>query len=241
VQANQDIHLSVQLRRAGVFDNDHAVLASRTVQVKEGDVQDVLFDLAVGEIRGTVIDPDGRPMAHTQIQFQRHGGDEGWSWLSTTSDADGLFHLSQAPAGNYQPEVDIPGHAMKPAPQIVVRAGEPTVGVRIELVTAVKVSGTLVFPKPPGDAKLQWVWLQFTPKAGGHTIGIPVDDETLEFSSDQLTTTTYTAHLHTWPQLEHGYRPTELRVVGDTRDVALHFEANPPPPKTQPAAGGDGK
>jgi hypothetical protein len=49
--------------------------------------------------------------------------------------------------------------------------------------------------------------------------------------------------LHTWPQVDHGYRQTELLVVGDMQSVVLHFKANPPPPpqQAQPAASGDGK
>ena len=65
---------------------------------KGQDVKDVRIELPPsGELRGTVRDPQGRPIAKANV-----GINDGVTWQSTYSTDDGNFHFASVPGGEYR-------------------------------------------------------------------------------------------------------------------------------------------
>jgi protocatechuate 3,4-dioxygenase beta subunit len=72
--------------------------------VPEVERYDVAFELATGRVAGTVVGPDGRPLAGVEVRLGREGG-EAFTMLSfnsrVTTDSNGRFSFVNVDPGDY--------------------------------------------------------------------------------------------------------------------------------------------
>jgi hypothetical protein len=110
--------------------------ASAEITVGDEPVAGVDFRLSAGgNVTGTVVGPDGQPLADAQVSTAPVESEwpvwlpAGLSWISTTTDEDGAYTLEHLAPGEYTLYLSVPGCAEATREKVVVREGETTAGV----------------------------------------------------------------------------------------------------------------
>jgi protocatechuate 3,4-dioxygenase beta subunit len=130
-----------------------------------GVVSDINFGLAIGgTIRGTVVDPNGQPVANMQINIFDYQTDR-WRG-SSQSNADGEYEIRKIPAGTYRIEND-PWQSnyarqfyngqddWEKATPVVVNAGGVVEGINFQLALGGSISGMVTDPNGQPVANIQ--------------------------------------------------------------------------------------
>lgn len=145
------------------------VFAERVVILEAADVEEVLFRITTGELRGLVRSSRLRgPLAYASVSVQAADGGGGAA-LRTTTDIDGAFRFDDVPAGDYALIADAKGHAGALEGPVSVAANGPAPPVTITLEGSVTVRGVVELPNAAGAAP--YVFLYFAPSGDGDARG----------------------------------------------------------------------
>ena len=177
--------------------------------------------LSTGSVSGRVYAPDGRPLEGVPVHAVSVGKDNQW-WRQNFAITrnDGTFTIEPVAAGTYRIETRADGYARGMSADFEIREMQQRSGVELRLTEAMTVTGTVTLnglEEPP-----QYQWLMASRDEDGASDASGIDDETGEFSLDQLGPGTWTLRVAT----EHGeeaFEPVTIEVNESRSDLALEF------------------
>jgi len=203
-----DLWLSVNnSSESGVFMGSGGNLWSVSMKLAEGEAKEVAIDIATSAMSGVCYLPDGLPAAgvHVQAQGQMKGVKQSGLWLNTVTDAEGAFTFKQVTAGTWSLNASSrgPESARGRLEGIDVNGGVPVQGLRLEMQRSLVVKGRVdlqIF----ASKKPRWSWIGFykipanaaADAIGDYVDGVGIDEDSGQFSSDDLTPGVYRVRLH---------------------------------------------
>src|SRR5262249_11397269 len=146
-------HVWVSIRDKDDNDpTDNRTLLSRQITVKEGETAEVKLAIETGHLRGCVVmAADGKPVRGVLVIANRLAADgkeqDGAeaSGCTAITDDQGRFRMENVQTGGYGFGIHHEGYAKKASRSVQVRRGQDSEEVRIEIITALTVAGTVEF------------------------------------------------------------------------------------------------
>jgi protocatechuate 3,4-dioxygenase beta subunit len=222
VRAGEHIWLSISDGRGDEGMSRH--LASRSLQVKEGETVDIQISVQTGHFRGrAIMAHDGSPVAGLPISASRQqteAGGQDSSHYQVTTDETGRFSVRDCVTGRYLLSVQSEERTLTEAVWVDVRPGEESSEVELRLIAGFKVSGVVEFV-PPLEKRAEWQWIHFQGREGGaQGKGAQIGDGG-RFEVTALAPGKYDAHVYA---SEQGQRETvEVEVTGTMTGLHLKF------------------
>jgi hypothetical protein len=203
-----DIWLSVNnTSDSGVFMGPGGNLYSQNIKLGEAEAKEVAIDITTASMSGVCYLPDGLPAAVVFIQAQGRmkGVEQSGLWLSTVTDAEGVFAFKQVTAGTWSLNANSHGKESTRGrlDGIEVNGGASVEGLRLVLQYSLVVKGRVdlqIF----ASKRPRWSWLGFyrvpangaADAVGDYVEGAGIDGDTGNFSSDELAPGVYRVRLH---------------------------------------------
>jgi hypothetical protein len=237
VGAQPQVWLTIADEESDVLGTERTLLTTM-LAVKEGQTAEVRLAIETGDVRGRVtVAADGSPAAGVGVFASavpgegkpKEGESSGAQYVVITDDK-GRFEIKGIAAGTYAFGVHHEGFAKKPSRPVVVRRGEAGDEVRLELIPAVTVAGTVEIEG--GGKDLNWQWVHFQPTEGDANLeGKGGQVESGRFECGGLAPGKYQVHFYTDAQ---SFEPVALTVTGNMTGVHLKFvRAKPPVPPAE--------
>jgi hypothetical protein len=209
----------------------------KNVPVASGQTVHVPLPVAERDsiITGTVLGPDGSPLAGAKVIADGVGPVVDHLWLSTRSGEDGSFHLA-VPYGDYHLGATMgPTGTIKPAMRHVsVPAGGASGGhvLQFRLPDAV-ISGTVTVSNTPGVTGTVFIWA-WSEDDAFVTTRVPVTDSLGIYSLDVVSNTTW--HVGAVYETPSQYWATREEVVLGNGDATQALVLTGPHAKPGPVA-----
>lgn len=175
-------------------------LATRTIELAEGEAREERFEFDLGSLTGKVVaDQSGQPVPGSGVALASRSGDAtaglsvSFANLSTICGPDGAFHFDAVPAGSYTVMAEAEGYARASLGPVLVpaRGAPPPVLVRLE--HGVTVEGVV---RLPAGAEVDSLFLWVEPEGtGSFAESADVSEESGAFRLARLAPGRYTVHV----------------------------------------------
>lgn len=206
----------------GLMGLTGASIWSDNFELKENEERELRIDINTSSISGLVYDRSGAQLTgmHVMAQGRTKDGDND-VYLHAPVTAQGAFEFDTVPEGRWTLEIRGGGErSMRGKVEgIVVAAGSPVTGLRIEVVPSIMVKGRIDLAMF-GATRPRWAWISIHKLNADGTVGdqlngIGVDMDDGEFSTDDLGVGSYAVRVHGGGENNNGsWRCQNLDVPG---------------------------
>lgn len=187
-----------------------SVLARMSLDLKEGDDQNLDFDIFLGSISGRVMHgEENTPARNVRVTARMSGKDllDAIHRVAVT-DMRGNFEISSLPEGTYQVWAEEAGYARSQNVAAEVHRSGPPAAVTLSLNKSVQVKGTILFPQ--GFQPRSFCFLSVMDENGNRAGGGRINAVSGSFELKSLQAGSY--QFQVWADVEAEFLPVSVYI-----------------------------